>query len=378
MGCVSRTVGVIWVASMVVAATCARSYAGPAEAKEFLETYLKASWPEQQELRSKLVELGPEIIPIAVSQMKNEKFSREKLPHGWEAPLRNSADVLGILATTDEHRASVIDLMKPLLVSKDPNERGWSNYVLSMVHFPGELDNMSELIRNEDVGDVLCTILNRLYYTLLNNRDVAKQKDTESAWRETLVRTLGDCLKSKDDSIVVPAAGCLTEIPSPQSTAIAVEAIVKGQTNPLHFESLLRQRIGTPGPAALTLEQQRAVVGALIETKMKRPQTGSDTWTDIIMDIQDKRVLLAFFQMLETYKDNATVQRQASYSIWIVFTRTPELRAATPGAVYDMRAIDGNPKQAGEVWRQWYQANKERLTWDEADNCYRLQGAKAK
>ena len=89
----------------------------------------------------------------------------------------------------------------------------------------------------------------------------------------------------------------------------------------------------------------------------------SDTLTDIIKDIPDRRVLPAFFAMLEKYKNNSKVQRQASYCIWVLFLE--DLRKETPKEIYDMQDLNKDPMRSGELWRRWYKRNKDRLIWNE-------------
>lgn len=341
------------------------------DAAELVGRFLTASREEQGPLMSELVARGEEVIPVVLARMGREKFLRKEQWTNPKEPFRHSADILGILVRTERHRTRVIDLVQPWLYSKDANERGWGNRVLTGAgYFPGELEGMPELLSHETVDDVLWALLNRLHDGLANHAEIREIVRKESPWREAVVRVLGQRLQSEDEDVLALTAACLKEIPSAESTAIAVEAVRSRGRSARRFVALLRQRVGFKHPAALTLQQQQAVVGALIELKMQDPAGGDDTLTDVIKDISDTRVLPAFFQMLETHKTDLTVQRQASYCIWVLFTG--DLRKEVPKEIYDMKDLNRDPAKSGEAWRRWYQDNKDRLVWDESSRKYRL------
>lgn len=346
------------------------------DTESLMDEYLKASWREQMNLRGKIFESAESVIPVALARLKKEDFAREKVQRSSDSPDRSSADVLRILVRTEVQRDQMIEVLKPLLTSKSKNERGWANYILSgAVYYDDKLDVMPDLVLREEAEDVRWAILDRLYYSLSNNRDVREKKNTKSDWQSDLTEALGASLESEDDQVLHLVGQCLREIPSERSTEIAVGAIQKNHPGSIHMVDLLRQRVGFGHPASLTQEQQESVVGNLIQMKMNSPERGSDTLTDVIMDIPDKRVLPAFFSILEKHKNSRTVQRQASYSIWIIFTRC--LRQETPKEVYDMSDLNKDPMRAGEIWRQWYKTNGDRLIWDDQSRKYRLREGNA-
>ena len=135
-------------------------------------------------LRRKIVESATSVAPIALARLKKEEFSSQEIyDRPSPSPDRNSADVLRFLVRVKGQRDHVIDLVKPLLTSKNSNERGWSNYILSgPVFFDDELEIMPDLLRGEDSDDVRWAILDRLYSSLSRNPDVREMKDTESDW----------------------------------------------------------------------------------------------------------------------------------------------------------------------------------------------------
>jgi len=362
----------IRLSSIIICAIClAGSLVFAADANSLVDEYLKASWREQMGLRGKIIESAESVIPVALAKLKKEEFAREKVQRWSHSPDRNAADVLRILVRAKAQRSRVVDAVKPLLRSKSQNERGWANYILSSsVYYDGELDVMPDLILREKAEDVRWAILDRLYYSLSNNPDVRQKKNTKSDWQTNLTDALGASLESKDDHVLRLIGKCLREIPSERSTEIAVGAIQKDHPSSTHMVGLLRQRVGFRHPAALTQEQQEAVVGNLIRMKMNKPERGSDTLTDVIMDISDKRVLPAFFTMLEKHENSRTVQRQASYSIWILFVRY--FRRETPRELYDMKDLNKDPMRSGAIWRHWYKTNGDRLIWDDHSRKYQL------
>ena len=133
---------------------------------------------------------------------------------------------------------------------------------------------------------------------------------------------------------------------------------------------LIQRKIGLGHSSDLGYQQQEAVIGALIRMKMDNPDIGSDTLSDAIMNISHKRVLPAFFAMLEKHRNNRNLQRQASYSIWILFGRW--FPQETPKEIDDMRDLNRDPMRSGEIWRRWYKVNRERLVWDEHSLRYYL------
>jgi len=344
--------------------------ASRAKGEALLDKYLRASWQEQSKLRQKLLHSADKVIPAAVSRLKTEEFSRTAVPTWSDAPARHGAEVLRTFVRTEEHKAAVVRMVAPLLKSKDANDRGWSNYILvgEEAHFAGELADIPQLIRNEKDKEVLWSVLERVYDGPANNRQITKERSAPSDWRKELVKALGECLQTRDSNIVRLTAACLRNIPSPEATALAVKAIRRDPRSVWHFVGLLRQRIGSPHPAALSFKQQQKVLPVLIEMKMEHPDGGDDTLLDVIMDIPDRQVLPAFFEMLEKHKENRNVQRQVSYGIWILFSRY--FREETPAEIYDFSVLQD--PLCGAIWRRWYRENGDRLTWHETSRKYRL------
>jgi len=188
--------------------------------------------------------------------------------------------------------------------------------------------------------------------------------------RRDLVAEIGRLTGTTHSGVRVYVSMCLRAIRSEESTAAAVRAIQDDPMNAYHQLDLLRQRVGSRHPGSLTQEQCEAVVGALIRIKMENPDLGDDSLTDVIMHIRDERVLPAFFEMLERHRDHRNVQRQASYSLWIIFRGG--LQNETPGAIRDLRDLNKDPMASGELWRRWYATNKDRLVWDGGLRRYRL------
>ena len=114
------------------------------------------------------------------------------------------------------------------------------------------------------------------------------------------------------------------------------------------------------------------MVPGLIDIMKGDPEGHPVSPMNILMGIPDKRVLPAFFQMLETHQDNREVQRMASYSIWIIFRNTVSLQSAVPREIADFQELGKDPARAGALWRQWFEKNGERLVWDEQTMGYTL------
>ncbi len=357
------------------AAEAGRVDSGSAQARDLVDRYLKASYGEQIELDKVIVGSAREIVAVAAAGLKDVPFSIDELPDEGGGLCRNSAAVLVRFADdypyVEDVQSAFRAAVKPLLASELANERGWSNYVLRAMSYPGDLDDFPGLISREENPEVLWAILGRLGYRLSNDQDGRERKAKESAWRTELIDALEKCLESKDPWVLQSAASCMQGLPAPRTTEIGVDAIRSKAPSAPYFVDMMRQRIGRRHPAEPTVEQQRAIVPALIDMKIKEPDRWADTLTDVLMQIPDKRVLPAFFEMLRRHRDKPNVQRQASYSIWIVFSKSG-LREETPEEIYHMEDLNADPIRSGAVWRAWYEVDGDRLFWDEEAKQYGL------
>ncbi len=333
--------------------------------------YFKVSAKAQVELRPEIVEHAREAVPLLFARFYDEPFARSGL--GWGGAHRYAAKLLVHLARKDKARKRIVEWARRLLFSVDPDERGWSNHVLVGIDYEGEAEELPVLLLREDDTEVTVAILARLRNRLTRRPGLSKKLQTDAPWREFLTDVLESLLASDDPRVASAAAGCLRDVPTKRSTAIMVDALAQRKPWGRSFIGAVKKRTYRLHPAALSAAQQRRIVPGLIRIKMTEPDWGSDTTTDILMNIPDKRVLPAFFEMLERHKDNVTIQRQASYSIWIIFTKSPGLER--PAEVRDFKVLTAAPVKAGAAWRRWHRQHRHRLRWDEEAMRYGLEAA---
>lgn len=335
-----------------------------------VDQYLAAGHAEQARLGKAIAQEGPRAVVVVTSRLRDEPYSREatRSKGDYTGASRYTASLLRYFATDPAAKAEVIRRLRPMLTSKSANERGWGN--LTLASFPGEVDvePIADLLHRERHVEVRHAILVRLW-NCLNRQDVWEKVKGAPALADAITDQLRPLLDAKDSKTSTMAKCCLERIPTPKTTEIIVAAFRDGKPYAKELINEVKRRQYPHHPAALSLQQQRQIVPYLIQLKLSG-QTGADTTTDILMKIPDQRVVPAFFEMLRKHKDNRTIQRQASYSLWIIFSRTPGLEH--PPTIRDYKAMNADPMRAGEIWRQWHDRHGKDLTWDATVNRYTL------